>query len=129
MKSAMAYLKPYKSYMAFAWLLMLVELAVELTHPLFMAKIIDEGIVQHNMGAVYKWGALMLGTSLLAFASGIINSFAAAHVGQNFGFDLREKMMDKIQSFSFANYSRFAASSLITRLTNDVTQLQNAVFM
>ncbi|WP_095407490.1 ABC transporter ATP-binding protein [Pseudobacillus wudalianchiensis] len=129
MKSVLFYLKPYRNYMAFAWLLMLVELAVELTHPLFMAKIIDEGIAQHDMGAVYKWGGLMLGTSLLAFASGIINSFAAAHVGQNFGFDLREKMMDKIQSFSFSNYSRFASSSLITRLTNDVTQVQNAVFM
>lgn len=115
--------------MAFAWLLMLIELAVELTHPLFMAKIIDEGIIKHDMRAVYIWGALMLGTSLLAFASGIINSFVAAHVGQNFGFDLREKMMEKVQSFSFANYSRFAASSLITRMTNDVTQLQNAVFM
>ncbi|GLY12277.1 ABC transporter ATP-binding protein [Bacillus badius] len=129
MKRVLSYLKPYRGYMAFAWLLMLVELAVELTHPLFMAKIIDEGIVKQDMGAVYKWGAFMLGTSLLAFASGIINSFAAAHVGQNFGFDLREKMMEKVQSFSFANYSRFAASSLITRLTNDVTQLQNAVFM
>ncbi|MFL0364389.1 ABC transporter ATP-binding protein [Pseudobacillus sp. 179-B 2D1 NHS] len=129
MKRVLFYLKPYKNYMAFAWLLMLIELAVELTHPLFMAKIIDEGIIKHDMRAVYIWGALMLGTSLLAFASGIINSFVAAHVGQNFGFDLREKMMEKVQSFSFANYSRFAASSLITRMTNDVTQLQNAVFM
>ncbi|KAB7705283.1 ATP-binding cassette domain-containing protein [Bacillus aerolatus] len=129
MGAVLSYLKPYKNYMAFAWLLMLVELAVELMHPLFMAKIIDEGIVQQDMGAVYKWGAFMLGTSLLAFAAGIINSFVAAHVGQNFGFDLREKMIDKVQSFSFASYSRFAASSLITRMTNDVTQLQNAVFM
>lgn len=129
MRTALSYLKPYRGYMIFAWLLMLVELAVELTHPLFMAKIIDEGIVKQDMGAVYQWGALMLGTSLIAFAAGIINSVAAAHVGQNFGFDLREKMMDKIQSFSFASYSRFASSSLITRLTNDVTQLQNAIFM
>ncbi|WP_408607776.1 ABC transporter ATP-binding protein [Bacillus xiapuensis] len=115
--------------MILAWLLMLVELAVELTHPLFMAKIIDEGIVKQDISAIYKWGGIMLATSLLAFASGIINSFAAAHVGQNYGFDLREKMMEKVQSFSFASYHRYAASSLITRMTNDVTQLQNAVFM
>ncbi|MFK2826029.1 ABC transporter ATP-binding protein [Bacillus sp. B190/17] len=129
MRTVLSYLKPYRNYMAFAWLLMLVELAVELTHPLFMAKIIDEGILGHDMGAVYKWGAIMLGTSLISFVSGIINSFAAAHVGQNFGYDLREQMMEKVQSFSFASYNRFAASSLITRMTNDVTQVQNTVFM
>ncbi|HZG71025.1 MAG TPA: ABC transporter ATP-binding protein [Chondromyces sp.] len=129
MRLVLSYLKPYKYFMLFAWMLMLVELAVELTHPIFMAKIIDEGIIQQNMEAVYLWGGIMLGTSLLAFIAGITNSFVAAHVGQNFGFDLREKMIDKVQSFSFASYSRFASSSLITRMTNDVTQLQNAVFM
>lgn len=129
MRTVLSYLKPYSGLMIFAWLLTLVELAVELTHPLFMAKIIDEGIVQQDMSAVYKWGAIMLGTSLLAFVAGIANSFASAHVGQNFGYDLREKMLDKIQSFSFSNYSRYAPSSLITRMTNDVTQTQSAVFM
>ncbi|WP_338753006.1 ABC transporter ATP-binding protein [Bacillus sp. FJAT-52991] len=129
MRSVFSYLKPYKYLMGIAWLLMLVELAVELTHPLFMAKIIDEGIVKGDLAVVYKWGAVMLLTSLLAFASGIINSFVAAHVGQNFGFDLRGKMIDKVQSFSFASYNRFASSSLITRMTTDVTLLQNAVFM
>lgn len=129
MRSVFSYLKPYKYLMGLAWLLMLVELAVELTHPLFMAKIIDEGIVKGDLTAVYKWGAVMLATTLLAFVSGIINSFVAAHVGQNFGFDLRGKMIEKVQSFSFASYNRFASSSLITRMTTDVTLLQNAVFM
>ncbi|PAQ16745.1 ABC transporter ATP-binding protein [Bacillaceae bacterium SAOS 7] len=129
MRSVFSYLKPYKYLMGLAWLLMLVELAVELTHPLFMAKIIDEGIVKGDLTAVYKWGAVMLATTLLAFISGIINSFVAAHVGQNFGFDLRGKMIEKVQSFSFASYNRFASSSLITRMTTDVTLLQNAVFM
>ncbi|WP_203364289.1 ABC transporter ATP-binding protein [Bacillus sp. REN10] len=129
MRSVFSYLKPYKYLMMLAWLLMLVELAVELTHPLLMAKIIDEGVVKGDLTAIYKWGALMLGTTLFAFASGIINSFVAAHVGQNFGFDLRGKMIEKVQSFSFASYNRFASSSLITRMTTDVTLLQNAVFM
>ncbi|MGM7637136.1 ABC transporter ATP-binding protein [Bacillus sp. Hm123] len=129
MRTVFSYLKPYKYLMGLAWLLMLVELAVELTHPLFMAKIIDEGIVKGDLTAVYKWGGIMLATTLLAFISGITNSFVAAHVGQNFGFDLREKMIDKVQSFSFASYNRFASSSLITRMTTDVTLLQNAVFM
>ncbi len=129
LRSVFSYLKPYKYLMMLAWLLMLVELAVELTHPLLMAKIIDEGVVKGDLTAIYKWGALMLGTTLFAFASGIINSFVAAHVGQNFGFDLRGKMIEKVQSFSFASYNRFASSSLITRMTTDVTLLQNAVFM
>ncbi|WP_100403631.1 ABC transporter ATP-binding protein [Bacillus sp. FJAT-42315] len=129
MRSVFSYLKPYKYLMGLAWLLMLVELAVELTHPLFMAKIIDEGIVKGDLTAVYKWGAVMIATTLLAFISGIINSFVAAHVGQNFGFDLRGKMIEKVQSFSFASYNRFASSSLITRMTTDVTLLQNSVFM
>ncbi|MBM7650209.1 ATP-binding cassette subfamily B protein [Bacillus ectoiniformans] len=129
MKQVLSYLHPYKYYMAIAWLLMLVELVVELAHPLFMAKIIDEGIVQRDLGAIYIWGGIMLGSSILAFAAGVTNSFFAAHVGQNYGFDIRAKLIEKVQSLSFASSSWFAPSSLITRMTNDVTQLQNAIFM
>lgn len=61
--------------MAAAWLLMLTELAVDLWHPLFMAKIINEGILQEDLSAVMKWGIIMLVMSLLGFVAGIINSF------------------------------------------------------
>ncbi|WP_192469881.1 ABC transporter ATP-binding protein [Mesobacillus jeotgali] len=108
---------------------MLVELAVELVQPLLMAKIIDEGIVARDLDTVIKLGAIMLGISFLAFASGITNSFIAAHAGQSFGYDLREKLFAKVQAFSFTNFSNFPSSSLITRITNDVTQLQNTFFM
>lgn len=115
--------------MAIAWLLMLVELAVELIYPLLMAIIIDQGIVKKDLDVVLKWGVIMLALSLFAFLAGIINSFFAAHVSQHFAYDVRESLFKKIQAFSFSNLNRFPASSFITRMTNDVTQVQNTVFM
>ncbi|GAM16371.1 ABC transporter ATP-binding protein [Mesobacillus selenatarsenatis] len=127
--SIFSFVKPYRIPIAAALSLMLVELAVELVQPLLMAKIIDEGIVARDLDTVIKLGGIMLGISFLAFASGITNSFIAAHAGQSFGYDLREKLFDKVQAFSFTNFSSFPSSSLITRITNDVTQLQNTFFM
>ncbi len=127
--SIFSFVKPYRIPIGAALSLMLVELAVELVQPLLMAKIIDEGIVARDLDTVIKLGAIMLGISFLAFASGITNSFIAAHAGQSFGYDLREKLFAKVQAFSFTNFSNFPSSSLITRITNDVTQLQNTFFM
>ena len=58
-----------------------------------------------------------------------MNSFAASHVAQSFGYDVRKSLFEKVQAFSFANLNQFATASLITRLTNDITMLQNTVFM
>lgn len=127
--SIFSFVKPYRIPIAAALSLMLIELAVELFQPLLIAKIIDEGIVARDLDTVIKWGGVMLGISFLAFASGIANSFIAARAGQSFGFDLREKLFAKVQAFSFTNFSHFPSSSLITRITNDVTQLQNTFFM
>ncbi|REK53828.1 MAG: ABC transporter ATP-binding protein [Geobacillus sp.] len=129
MQQVLSYLKPYRKWMIAAWLLMFIELIVELWQPLLMEKIIDNGVMAKNFSVVWTWGAVMLGTSLLAFASGIANSFAAAYVGQEYGFLLRKRLFEKIQSFSFADFERFPTASLITRMTNDVTQIQNMVFM
>ncbi|MCS0655772.1 ABC transporter ATP-binding protein [Cytobacillus firmus] len=129
MAKVLAFLKPYRIAVAIALSLMLTELAVELIQPLLMAKIIDEGILQNDLQEILKWGGIMLAASFAAFAAGVINSFYAAHVSQSFGFDVRKSLYDKVQSFSFANFNLFPASSLITRMTNDITQLQNTVFM
>ncbi|MCA1056101.1 ABC transporter ATP-binding protein/permease [Rossellomorea aquimaris] len=115
--------------MGIAWTLMLVELAVELLNPLFMAKIIDQGILKGDMDVVLLWGGIMVGMSVLSFASGVTNSFFAAHTSQGFGYDVRESLYKKIQSFSFASFNKLPSSSLITRMTNDVRQLQNTIFM
>jgi len=122
-------LQPYRISVMIALSLMLIELTVELLHPLLMAKIIDDGILKEDMDVVMVWGAIMVGISLLAFASGMINSFYAAHVSQGFGFDLRKQIFVKVQSFTFEKLSKFPAASLVTRMTNDITQLQNTLFM
>ena len=129
MVKILSYLKPYRLAMIIAWALMLTELTVDLWQPLFMAKIIDDGILQGDLNAVIKWGGIMLAMSLLGFVAGITNSFFSSHVGQSFGFDVRAGLFKKVQAFSFNNLSKFQTSSLITRLTNDITQIQNTVFM
>ncbi|WP_246942979.1 ABC transporter ATP-binding protein [Bacillus pinisoli] len=129
MVKALSFLKPYRIQVTIALILMLTELTVELVHPLLMAKIIDDGIIKGDLQVVIYWGAIMIGMSLLAFLAGIINSFYAAHVSQSYGFDIRKHLYEKVQAFSFANFNKFPTSSLITRMTNDVTQLQNTIFM
>jgi len=122
-------LTAYQVSIAIALILMLTELAVELVQPLIMAKIIDDGLAHQNTETVILWGSILVGISLLAFVAGIINTFYSAHVSQNFGYSLRKDLYSIIQYFTFANSSKFASSSLITRLTNDITQLQNMIFM
>jgi ATP-binding cassette, subfamily B, multidrug efflux pump len=123
------FLKPYRLAMGVAWTLMLVELTVELLNPLFMAKIIDQGIMKEDLDVVLLWGGIMVGMSFLSFISGVVNSFFAAHTSQGFGYDVRESLYKKIQSFSYASFNKLPSSSLITRMTNDVRQLQNTIFM
>ncbi|MFJ7737207.1 ABC transporter ATP-binding protein [Lysinibacillus sp. NPDC097287] len=129
MKVVIAYVKPYKWPAFFALLLMLVELFVELIQPLIMAKIIDDGIRAQNSQLILQWGGTLLVLSFIAFLSGVANSYFSSHTAQSFGFDLRNALFEKIQSFTLATYQKFPASSLITRLTNDVSQVQTVLFM
>ncbi|MDQ0243137.1 ATP-binding cassette subfamily B protein [Bacillus fengqiuensis] len=129
MLKMLSFLKPYRFSMGIALFFMIVELAVELCQPLLIAKIIDEGIVKEDLGVVLKWGGIMMALSLSAFMVGILNSFYAAHVSQRFGYDVRKELFAKIQGFSFSNFNDFPTSSLITRMTGDVTQIQQTVFM
>ncbi|TSB45266.1 ABC transporter ATP-binding protein [Alkalicoccobacillus porphyridii] len=129
MRTVFSYLKPYRLAVYVALFLMLVELAVELTAPLILARIIDDGVVAGDLNVVIFWGIILMASSLVAFLAGIVNSFYAAHAGQSTGLDLRGAMFRRIQLSSFAKLEDFATSSLIMRLTNDVTQIQNTVFM
>ncbi|MEX6701113.1 ABC transporter ATP-binding protein [Peribacillus frigoritolerans] len=129
MKKLSSFLKPYWLLIILALSLMIVELGVELLQPLFIAKIIDDGILRKDLSVVIKWGSVMVGLSVFSFLGGIVNSFTASHVSQSFGHDVRTSLFGKIQAFSFANLNNIPTSSLITRMTNDVTQLQNTVFM
>ncbi|MEK4173443.1 ABC transporter ATP-binding protein [Lysinibacillus sp. FSL L8-0312] len=129
MKEVFSYVRPYKWTAIFALCLMLLELFVELVQPLIMAKIIDEGVRAQNQGMILQWGAVLLALSIVAFIAGVINSYFSSHTAQSFSYDLRNAMFDKIQSFTLATYQKFSTASLITRLTNDVTQVQTVLFM
>lgn len=120
---------PYKWPAIIALAFMLVELAVELIQPLIIGKIVDEGIMKGDMAYVVTWGSIMMGLGLLAFAAGITNSFFSAHAAQSFAYDLRIALFKKVQSLSMPNFLKFPTSALITRLTNDVTQVQQVFFM
>ncbi|MFC5542989.1 ABC transporter ATP-binding protein [Ureibacillus sp. FSL W7-1570] len=129
MKVVLGYLKPYKWYAIFALVLMLAELAAELVQPLIIAKIIDDGIVLKDFHVISLWGCILLGIAFIAFTCGIINTYYSSHAAQSFAFDLRNALFSKIQSFSMATYLKYPTSSLITRLTNDVQQVQSILFM
>ncbi len=129
MRHILHYLKPYRFAAAAALALMLVELVVELWHPLLMAKVINEGIMAEDKEAILLWGAVMAVVALFGFISGIVNSYLAAHVSQGFGYDIRNALFEKVQALTFAAFNRYPAATLLTRMTGDVTQLQNVVFM
>lgn len=129
MKTVFSYAKPYSFFIAIALFLMLLELTVELLQPLVIASIIDEGIVARDQDTIIRLGIVLLGLSLIAFISGVANSYFAAHVSQSFSFDLRQAVYGRIQSFSLAMFNKFPASGLITRLTSDVTLVQQILFM
>ncbi|MCL6606327.1 MAG: ABC transporter ATP-binding protein/permease [Paenibacillus sp.] len=124
-----AYLKKYRVAAIAALVMMFIELAVELSQPLLISKIIDEGIKGKDTSVVWLWGGILVGSAVVAFIAGILSSFFASHASQGFAFDLRDKLYERVQSFSYEVFNRFAASSLITRLTSDVSQLQDTIFM
>ncbi|PID15233.1 ABC transporter ATP-binding protein [Sporosarcina sp. P34] len=129
MKTIFRYALPYKWPMLIAILLMLLELSVELIQPLLIGRIIDEGIMKEDLNTVLIWGSVMMGLAFVALFSGVVNSYFAAHAAQSFGYDLRQALFQRVQTFSLAAFLRFPTSSLITRLTSDVTLVQNALFM
>ena len=129
MRTVFSYTKPYKWPIAIALCLMLIELSVELIQPLFIAKIIDDGIIAGDKSVIWTWGSGMMVLAFIAFFSGAINSYFAAHAAQGFAFDLRKALFRQVQAFSMATFLRFPTAGLITRLTSDVTMVQQVLFM
>lgn len=129
MRIILSFVKPYRTAIVIAFSLMLIELTVELFQPFLISKIIDDGIIAEDLNVVMRWGALLIGFSFLAFLAGVTNSFYSSHSSQSVGFAIRERMYEKVQSLSSSQFDRFSNSSLITRMTNDVSQVQNVLFM
>lgn len=127
MKKLAAYLKPYISAVILAPLFMIGEVICDLLQPTFLSRIVDEGISRGDTGFIIFNGLLMLGTALAGLVGGVGCTVFSSRAGQFFATDLREDMFRKVQGFSFKNLDRFSTASLITRLTNDIVQVQNVV--
>lgn len=129
MKTFWSFAKSYRFIIFISLLLMFLELVSEIVQPLLMSKIIDDGIVTGNFQMVLVWGALLIGSSIMIFVMGVISSFYSAYVSQHIGFDMRQKVFETIQGFTYSVFSKFSEASLMTRMTNDIVQVQNMVFM
>nr|WP_246569673.1 ABC transporter ATP-binding protein [Lentibacillus saliphilus] len=122
-------MKPYKLFIIVAYTLTVLELVAELLLPFFLGKMINDGVVKENIDHIIMWGSIMIGLSIFTFVAGVLNSFFASHTSSHFAYDIREALFKKIQSFSFRLLSLYPTSSLMTRFTNDIRQIQNTVFM
>ena len=126
----MKYVKPYSLYFILGPLCMIVEVIGEVLMPLFLAEIINSAIA----GTITAESSLivmaeMIGTALLMMIGGVGGSYFGAKASVNFAADLRSDLFKKVQGYSFANIDKFSTGSLVTRLTNDVTQMQNMINM
>lgn len=129
LKKLLPCLGEYKKYALLTPVMVIGEVILEIFLPLIMSKIIDVGIRNGDTGYVFKMGALMVLMALLALLFGVLSGRFAAVAGMGFGKGLRKRLFDKIQEFSFANIDKFSTASLITRVTADVTNTQQAFMM
>ena len=123
------YLKPYWLWIVLAPLLMLMEVVMDLMQPRMVQRIVDEGIARLDLSLVLQTGLFMFGLAVTGAIGGMSNGIFAELTVQNFGADLRESLFRKVQSFSFRNLDAFETGQLITRLTNDVAQVQEGVLI
>lgn len=106
-----------------------IEVIFEIVIPLCMSSLIDSGIEKSNMSMVWKFGILLLVFALLQLATGMLAAYTAAKASTGFSANLRQDMYDNMQTFAFSNIDRFSTASIVTRLTTDVTNVQNAYQM
>jgi ATP-binding cassette subfamily B multidrug efflux pump len=123
------YLKPYWFSAILAPLLMVLEVAMDLMQPRMIQRIVDEGIAQLDLNVVIQTGLLMIGLALLGAVGGVGCTVFSMIASQGFGTDLRSALFRKVQSLSFGNLDKLETGQIITRLTNDVTQVQEVVSM
>ena len=129
MKRYWKYVKPYLPAFIIGPLLMIVEVIGEVVLPKLMANIINVGVTNGSVGYITGTGALMILVALLMMAGGVGGAYFGAKAAVSFASDLRKDAFDKVQTFSFANLDQFSTGSLVTRLTNDITQVQNLINM
>lgn len=125
----MKYIKPYWKAALLGPLLMVLEVSMDLLQPKLMAQIVDQGVLAGNLDEIRRTGLMMLVTSLIGMIGGVGCGIFSTIAAMRFGADLREAVFNKVQRFSFRNLEKMHTASLITRLTNDVSQVQLFVQM
>lgn len=129
MKKLLIYLKDYKKETVFAPLFKMLEATFELFVPLVMAAIIDRGIGRTDTGYVLKMGSILVALGLIGLLCSITAQYFAAKAAVGFSTGLKHALFDHIQSLSFTEIDTLGTSTLITRMTSDVNQVQNGVNM
>lgn len=127
LKRMYSFMRKYKKYLILSCLCVVAETVFELVIPLLMADIIDIGVANHDGHYIMVKGLQMVACAIISLILGVLYARYAAVAGQGFGAELRKEEFRKVQNFSFANTDHFSTSSLITRLTSDVTILQTAL--
>lgn len=127
MKKYVKYIKPYLKYYILGPCFMMVEVIGDVLLPYMLAKIINQGVASHDIGYIVKLGIFMVLAAVTMAAGGVLGAWFAANAAMNFGADLRMDLFEKVQKFSFQNIDKFSTGSLITRMTNDITQIQNMI--
>lgn len=122
-------IKEFKKDSLLTPVFMILEVIMEMIIPLLMASIIDDGVNAENMGHIYKVGLCMLAAALFGLWAGIMGAKYGARASTGFARNLRKAMFENIQTYSFSNIDKYSTSSLITRLTTDVTNIQNSYQM
>lgn len=128
-KKVLSCIGNYKKYAILTPVTIIGEVVMEVLIPTVMALIIDNGIRQGDIGYVVKMGLVMMLMAAVSLCFGAISGRFAAVAGMGFSKNLRSRLFRKVQSFSFANVDKFSTASLVTRLTTDVTNTQNAFMM
>ncbi|MDO4272739.1 MAG: ABC transporter ATP-binding protein [Eubacteriales bacterium] len=129
LKTLLAQVKEFKKDSLLTPFYMILEVLFETLIPLVMASIIDKGVENGDIGHIYRMGALMALLALLGLITGVLGGKYGARASTGFARNLRKSMYTNIQTFSFSNIDKFSTAGLITRLTTDVTNLQNAYQM
>ena len=129
MKNLIKYLKPYTKESILAPFFKLLEVAFDLMVPVVVAKMIDTGVAQQDYTFIFRCAAILLAMALLGLLCSVTAQFFAARASAGFGASLRQTMFDHIQKFSFSMLDRAGSDTLITRINDDVNQVQNGVNM
>ncbi len=119
----------YKRHTILSPLFVSLEVVMEILIPLYMADLIDKGIDMGDMGAIWRYGLLLVVLCVISLAFGILSGRSAAIASTGFGSNLRQKLYYKVQEYSFSNIDKFSTASIVTRLTTDVTRIQMSFMM